>query len=502
VQRILVGLLIVYVGINLVINALVVDAIGIEFALVHILSAQGLQTISEAVAVFGLSLLCARFYITSRPDPERITRGRLSACAAIVAVAFLVLMPAQQSLVNRIVTGTDAETRRTALVLGVTNYGLLSGDVIIPELGLDRESLDFHDVRVQFPFLGIVLLLGDGFEVLEQDFQPIMRTVLINSSARHYETLTPAFNAAMTASCTHINALFADYEAASQRIERAFRTTGDRTDVREAWWRQMDGLIGEGADVLPDQARDIFLRNPAVRAKLHEDVGAELGRMSLPEIFHGFAAHEKGPLDRYVRARMAERIADPCDMTWRRFVREGHRDAVAADLAAYYGRLISDDRYRLGENGDLAGVGRGAVVAAIGPFIGVTLTLGVALVQAGVILSLVSRNYVPWRHWGAGLHPKRMQRLTVAIATAGILFIAVLVPSEAESNPEWQERIHSIAATHQTWGAPVTAALRVGMRLEALAYPVGQALKSITPLDELDVFGGPVERGAKEGSNG
>lgn len=473
--------LFVYVLAALIINSMIINAATYDVALISQFVIVQLQRVSEFFTTLGLSLIILKSYISRLDRPERISIRRLLTCAAIVGIAFAVLMPVQQRAMQWIVHLTPAEMRRDALVLSVTNYGVIRGDVAIPQLGIGRNEMREAPIQTLFPLLNPILLFSDGFEAARSDVEPIARTVLNNDLARNHDIVSVGFDGSMEASCLALEKLYADYTKASNETAREFERQPNRETVRQDWFSKVDTLFGEGADIIPQiRDKDEFLTHPAVQAKIRSTVETNLAEVEIPDFLEAIGSTSE--LANYARTQMAARIVNPCATTWNSFIAAGQKDELVDDLVAYYARLVGDDYERLGDEGDLNTFGEGVMLYAFAPTIGLASTWFLASLQFVVAISMIARYQFQL--------PKKAYGALIAISAGVIFLIPILPQSTAErSRPGLEERFQAISEIWQPWGLPIKLSLRSLVRAQETVYPMGRAIRCATPIAVFDMFG-------------
>ncbi|WP_226562502.1 hypothetical protein [Salipiger thiooxidans] len=472
--------LLLYAAANLVVNSMIVSAATYDVALVNQIVLSQLQGFTEFVTTLGLSLVLLRFYILRLPQPERFTVRRATMSAAIIAAAFFVLLPLQQRAVQEAAKLASPEMRRAALVLSVTNYGLVAGDVTMPQLGISKDDLRAPPVQTLFPLLNPILLYSGGFEIAEADIEPISRTIIRNGLARNNDIVEPSFNAAMDASCAALRDLYRDYTRASNVTASELRARSDGDAVRQEWFAKADQLFEKGADIPPQLGQDEFLEHPVVQAKITATVEGNLRSLEFPDFLSALGTTSE--LADYAKTHMAEKITNPCATTWASFVADGGRDSLIDDLVAYYAQLVREDYERLGENGDLSEFGRAVMLYAVAPTFGIAMTWLVAVLQVLTAASIITRYYVPVRASG---------RAGVMLVLLGLLVLwpAARMSDAEQSSPGLQERFAVMSESESLW-APVRIAGLAGLlRAEETIFPLGVSLRCLTPLRAFDMFG-------------
>ncbi|WP_299680541.1 hypothetical protein [uncultured Roseobacter sp.] len=473
--------LLVYVVAALITNSMIVNAATYDVALVSQVVVVQLQRLSEFFTTLGLSLIILRSYVSRLDRPEVISISRLSICAGIIGLAFVVLMPVQQKAMQWLVQLAPAEMRRDALVLSVTNYGVIRGDVAIPQLEITRDEMREHPLQTLFPLLNPILLFSDGFEAARSDVGPIARTVLKNDLTRNHDLVSVGFNGAMDASCLALDKLFADYTKASNSTAKDFSRSSDQEAVRKEWFEKIDELFGEGADIVPQiRNQQEFLEHPAVQAKVHATVEENLRAIQIPNFLSALGSTDE--LAEYARERMSAKVTNPCAATWDSFTEDGHRDDLVDDLAAYYARLVGEDYRRLGNEGDLNTFGEVVMLYAFAPAIGLASTWLLASLQLIVALSMIARYQLRL--------PKVACGAILAGATGLILIVPITLRSDVElSRPGLEDRFNAMGDLWSPWGAPLQVSLRSLIRAEETVYPIGRVLRCTTPIVLFDMFG-------------
>ncbi|TCP38075.1 hypothetical protein [Rhodovulum marinum] len=488
--------LLVYVATALIVNSMIVNAATYDVALISQVIVAQLQTFSEFVTALGLSLFALRYYVSRLPDPDVVSKRRLLACVGIAALAFMVLLPAQQRAMKGLIWLAPEGMRRDALVLSVTNYGVLTGDVGIPQLAISREDIRTPPVQTLFPLLNPVLLFSDGYEAAREDVEPIGRIILNNDLARNHEIVGAGFNGAMEASCLALQKLYTDYSRASDETARDFNRSSDKQAVRQQWFGKVDRLFEEGADIVPQLGEDAFISHPVVQAKIRNTVETNLRAVPVPDVLKVLGSTDE--LAEYTRSHMAARVTNPCATTWNSFIAAGHKDMLVEDLVGYYSRLVREDYQRLGRSGDLSRFGEGVMLFAFAPAIGVAMTWFVASLQFLVAFSLLTRRFL--------VLPRPAHLAMVAVVSGAILIMPIALRSAAEqTRPGLEERFEIMRDLWGPWGTPLAATLRSLIRAEERVYPVGKAVRCATPLRAFDMFGedcrgGPEPVEARAGS--
>jgi len=484
-RKTLIAFLIIYSIVILIINTLIVSTTTLDVALVNHIALLRLQGFSETATTLGISLLLTKFYINRLKDADLITLPRIAVCIGIVFVAFRVLLPVQQNVILNAANLSTAEMRREALVLSVTNFGLVTGDVSMPQLDIQKASLQSLPIQTLFPFLNPIFLLSDGYDLAERDLEPIAETIIYNGIARNEKLLSVSFNGAMKSSCAARRAFLARYQAASLLTVRDFRTSSDLERVRREWSAKMADLFGERVPVVPDLTEAELLAHPAVKQHLGEIVSDELESVEIPDFLSALGG--AGEFAAYARLTIRQKIDNPCAMNWQTFVEDGLRDEVIEELVGYYARLAREDYHRLGPEGDFNGLGVNVMMYAVAPPLSLTLTWLVGSLQLITAFSMILRYYVPGR---VSYRPA----LTLMFALF-ILYLPMARPSQAErSIPELETRFSIMQERYDVTGSITAILLKRMVRVEERIFPIGRALVTLTPLQAFDMFrGGALE---------
>lgn len=476
--------LILYAVATLTVNAMIVSATTYDVAIVNQVVLIELQRFTEFVTTLGISLILLRFYITRLNRPERFTFSRIVICGLIVTSAFFILRPAQQKLLQGLVSLAPAEMRREAFVLSVTNYGLVTGDVIIPQLNIAKEELKAPPIQTLFPFLNAILIFSDGYEVVEKDIEPIGRTVINNDLVRNHKVVSTGFDAAMKSSCTGLRKLYNDYTRVSDQTAQDFYDQSDKDKVRRDWREKSNELFGGETNIVPQLNEDEFIDHPNVQTRISGLVEENLRAVEFPDFMNVLGSTNQ--LADYARARMASYVVNPCATTWASFNANGQKDELVADLVAFYARIAREDYERLGKNGDLNQLGKGVMMFAIAPAISLIMTWLVAAFQLITAFGLAARYYVPLEN--------QMRVAATCVLAFALIILPTLIPSKAESQTKGLSvRFERMSERHGALGVAASISLKSFLRAEERIFPLGRGILELTPLEAFRVFSAPDE---------
>ena len=421
------------------------------------------------------------------------------ACCIATGLCVGALFNGEKSLIDKLADSSDGQTRGIAARLGILNHGILSQDIKLDGIDLDREQLSRPEGKAFSALLPVLAFTTTDLDRKAHDAtNTIVRNMVattMGSTEYHYNTvflpsadgMRDAYNRYATASNSlgrTLDGIPAQQDRAwSQYVSRLSRNRWTpssvppmawgrvRLDVRqqgvvvqndwvprdqqrfyqavrqgietEAWNGYDQGVereLGQGAKLAPGLQRDEFFAQPAVQKKWRRELGIDQpGTLRLNESPSDFTALSYVPkFDRLVRETMANYEA---------------QDATFAN---------GKSREKFGKD---------AMRALLVPPIALGFSLVGGLVHIGKLFDCVFR-FLPGRRSIKGL------------AILGVLATAVLAVF-LSPNPVSSSRVFGAfqRQINASFGWPLERALTWVVQAQPYAYPINEAIRIALPGD-------------------
>lgn len=480
----------VYFLLNVLFNAVVVDVLDLRIAGLSENAVDLLHRATQVMSTLGISLLLMRFYIQKVKAPRRFSVWNGVVCGGIIVGAFFVIAPLERNLLNWVVNKSTATMRRDALVLAVTSYGITSGDVTMQELNINKDTYQGVDVRSFLAVINPVLIMSDGFEVVNLRFPGVLNLILKNEMIRHDRLIATTFDIGMKTSCTGLMVLEGRFKAQAiattqtykKRQEDPGRDPNWLQNLQGDWRHQVNEIFGYDAAIDPAVPEGQFRTHPAVQLWIRRSVTDSMDS-SLPSLLAPL--DERQAIKGYLRQQMAERVTDPCKTSWSSFKAAGHRDEALKATAGHFVEVVTKDSERLGPGGDLEPIGRAAVLIAVVPTFAIGMSVAIAALQALTAVSLILTYYVV---------VKRRIRRGIVLGLAALFVLIPLLSSHLVADTKvFQARLGEVAARGFHTGMVLAAASNWLLRAEPSFYLIGHELREALVPDLFRMLGGTDE---------
>jgi len=455
-KNILVFLLLFYLGIELSLNAAILDLLSPN---THFASVEYIKRVSGYMGGVGIGLIVAQVAMVMRWLPEKITFAALNFVLCIIVSCALLVGQIQTRLVDHFITTASVSERKDAVVLVAATYALMSGVYKVSNLNLSSNLSDDPTSRTAIILFSPFIVWGNGLPDLEIRIRQIVKNTLFQRSVE----LQPAFENAITTTCQTFNDAFSEYSKLASDVRR--RWAPDR--FAEVYKRKRDDYLGYGASLPLGLTREEFVRHPEFQYYTRFKIFTAVSRHQMSSQMSSLI-----PQDMILNGLnhiFARKILDPC-MSWITFRRE-----YIGGVINYVDGLIGGETGQgglevLADGGRFEQVGRGGVLAAIGPPLAFCWFL-----LASVIGSL---RVVVWFSSGV-LRQGSIVTTTCFLAfLGGICYFPFLADNAIVDSPAFQARASEM---QKKVGVVPYFTLEWVLRTAPLVYPLTSALRDSGP---------------------